>query len=514
MTMTGNGYHKLTGYERHRISPHFLDWNNAPLQHKQYQPLLTLPLPLAGSIPETDLWDLFPESGPRDSHDGKITLETLATLLALGCGHTSLSWTGIPKGSQRTAPSAGGLYPCDVYAAVRSVPGIEPGLYYCDFNAWALRLISRDHGKLPEPLQPFQTTARSSRDPEIAAPRISLVITGTFFRSSWKYRNRAFRYLLLDCGHILENLVLGARSLDIRSGVFYDFDDAALARYLGIDMAREVCLARVDLVGPGCEIPDTETRNPLRAREIPPPCREIIYSDLSDIYTAGRTIVPPSGNTNPALPFPLRLTNGKQGMHYALPGQGVSSGMHDFVQAVLGRRSRRNYHTGDWTWEPAMDLLRSTAGFGKQGRDQAQRCFPFTATGFFSGGIKGLGRGFYVLDPDGGGFTNIMPGDFTGIMARICLDQEWLKNAALHMVFLADLQGLDAALGPRGYRYAMINAGRLGQRIYLAATALGEGACGIGAFYDTEAADLLSLSRGNAMLYLVAAGPVKGSRQR
>ena len=55
----------------------------------------------------------------------------------------------------------------------------------------------------------------------------------------------------------------------------------------------------------------------------------------------------------------------------------------------------------------------------------------------------------------------------------------------------------------------MLTAGRLGQRIYLGATSLGLGCCGIGAFYDGEAATLLGLNQASAMLYLLAVGPVK-----
>jgi nitroreductase len=55
----------------------------------------------------------------------------------------------------------------------------------------------------------------------------------------------------------------------------------------------------------------------------------------------------------------------------------------------------------------------------------------------------------------------------------------------------------------------MMSAGRLGQRLYLAATALGLGCCGIGAFCDWEAADLLGLNRSSRLLYLVAVGKVK-----
>jgi nitroreductase len=60
----------------------------------------------------------------------------------------------------------------------------------------------------------------------------------------------------------------------------------------------------------------------------------------------------------------------------------------------------------------------------------------------------------------------------------------------------------------------MLNAGRLGQRLYVQATAVGLGCCGIGALYDGEAAALLGLNPTARLLYLVAVGRVKALRAR
>ena len=55
----------------------------------------------------------------------------------------------------------------------------------------------------------------------------------------------------------------------------------------------------------------------------------------------------------------------------------------------------------------------------------------------------------------------------------------------------------------------MLTGGRLGERLYMTATALGLGCCGIGALYDWEAAELLGLNDESRLLYLVGVGPVK-----
>jgi nitroreductase len=79
----------------------------------------------------------------------------------------------------------------------------------------------------------------------------------------------------------------------------------------------------------------------------------------------------------------------------------------------------------------------------------------------------------------------------------------------VHFLFLADLEVLQKTWGPRGYRYAMLAAGRLGQRLYVAAEAMGMGCCGIGALYDGEAVEMLGLKHTSRLLYLVAVGNTK-----
>ena len=60
----------------------------------------------------------------------------------------------------------------------------------------------------------------------------------------------------------------------------------------------------------------------------------------------------------------------------------------------------------------------------------------------------------------------------------------------------------------------MLTAGRLGQRLYVAAEAMGLGCCGIGALYDSEAMEMLGLNQTSRLLYLVAVGNVKKTRVR
>jgi len=126
--------------------------------------------------------------------------------------------------------------------------------------------------------------------------------------------------------------------------------------------------------------------------------------------------------------------------------------------------------------------------------------------GFLAGNIDGVGPGFYLLNPFQRKFGLAAPGAFVHQMAAVCLDQEWLRNASVHFLFMIDPDHT----GSRGYRHALLTAGRLGHMINLGAQALGLGSCGIGALYDDEAGALLGLNDSELnLVYLVAAGAVK-----
>ena len=181
----------------------------------------------------------------------------------------------------------------------------------------------------------------------------------------------------------------------------------------------------------------------------------------------------------------------------------------DYVTALSQRRSRRNFvpvpiEPGGFT---AMTRLVAASMGPPSGMPTP--CHTALTTGWLIGEDMPVAPGYYCFDPATHRLGRIREGPLIDSMAAACLDQMWLKYAGLHLLFTADLNRLDRCWGARGYRYAMIEAGRLGQQAYLSATILGWGACGIGAIYDREAADLLHLAPDQALLYLIGVGAVK-----
>ena len=140
--------------------------------------------------------------------------------------------------------------------------------------------------------------------------------------------------------------------------------------------------------------------------------------------------------------------------------------------------------------------------------------FQSICTGFLTNGVESFEDGFYMMNEKAKSVGFVKSGAFTESLSHICLNQEWMANASFHFLFMTNMASLEKSWGPRGYRYAMMAAGMLGERLYLAASALGLGCCGIGAFYDGEASRLLGLNARSRVLYIISLGIVKSMLER
>jgi hypothetical protein len=67
---------------------------------------------------------------------------------------------------------------------------------------------------------------------------MALVVTGVFYRSAWRYRDRAYRRICLDTGHLLGNIELASALTDYRPHLIASFADQAMAQLLYLDAAR------------------------------------------------------------------------------------------------------------------------------------------------------------------------------------------------------------------------------------------------------------------------------------
>ena len=494
---TAADYHRATSYRRHQLRPHTLDWAHQPRLTKTYPGCPRVPLDRDPALPAVDFFNLCRQAAvDNDRPTAPVDLKTLSALLHLTHAITGRSMHGGQPFYYRSVASAGALYPFETYLAAHQIAGLKQGVYHHDLFGGALNCL-RHH---PLPVEP-------PVDGSVAA---TVYITGIFFRSAWKYRSRAYRYLLLDAGHLLENLRLALTALKLAFSVHLDFDDARAARLLGLNPDQEVCLTAVHVLAAPRSASKHEADDSLPPLAEPllaaatVSAKEVAYPDILGIHRAGHTV----GLGTVASDAAWHLFQDRPGSWTDLHSPHLTAAA-DYVEVLRRRRSRRNFIEDPAAADDVTAFMLLLAG----GLD-ATAAGPAVGQGalrlgFLTGSAMPLQPGFYLLDPDRRRLGQVVAGAFTAPMAAACLDQMWLKHAGLHLLFMADLQALDRRWGARGYRYAMIAAGQIGQRAYLCATALGWGACGIGAIYDREAARLLHLTADASLLYLVAAGPVK-----
>jgi SagB-type dehydrogenase family enzyme len=224
----GDTFQRETKYQRGRLPGGWLDWASKPETYKQYPsaPKVRLSRPqLTGGAP---VWDVVRQRrSVRTFQDTPLKEAELSQLLWAAQGITR----AIRDFGLRTAPSAGALYPVETYLVIHSVEGIEPGVYHYSVETHEL-----DQLKVGD----FRAAvARAALDQKIAyRANVVFVWTAVFERSKWKYKQRAYRYVYLDAGHIAQNVALGAVALGLGScqiAAIYDDEANALLGVDGID---------------------------------------------------------------------------------------------------------------------------------------------------------------------------------------------------------------------------------------------------------------------------------------
>jgi SagB-type dehydrogenase family enzyme len=153
-----------------------------------------------------------------------LAIEELGQLLWASQGITD------PEG-YRTAPSAGALYPLEVYAVVRRVDGVQAGVYRYVPEGHALhRTIEGDI------TQELHTAALSQAPVGDAAANI--VICAIPERTTRKYGDRGIHYVRMEAGHAAQNIYLQAVALDLGTVSIGAFEDAEVGRILNLSQGE------------------------------------------------------------------------------------------------------------------------------------------------------------------------------------------------------------------------------------------------------------------------------------
>jgi SagB-type dehydrogenase family enzyme len=414
-------FHQKTkhSYMSVRQNSHYLDWDTQPRNYKKYtNPLKTYSL--------DDLEDLFDLNLV-----GGITLKR-----------------EYPNGEfyLRTVPTAGGLFPFELYIQIRDVDKIDDGIYHYEPHA---RELCQLHEVNDDGVEYYFKDKKEQKG-------FTFLISAVYFRSSWKYRDRSIRYILLDAGHQLGAIYAAMCVMGQRFGVNFDFDKLAL---------NDIFNFKEDEMFLVSASSSLKTDKDIRAIET-----KFAYEKPSDYLQTNQFV----------------FDSYKQSVNYDDEPLSDFSffdnvSKQDLREAIIYRRSIREFKGFGISGEELECIEDGIYDFAKK----------YNIDIFYT--VHRVGKKQKAIYKNG---ELQKEGDYRGRSKYLSLEQALGGMSAVTFYFTSD--------EVEKYQKVYILSGFLAHIIYLRCELEGIGCSGIGAYYDDEAKEFLNTT--NNILYLLAIG--------
>jgi SagB-type dehydrogenase family enzyme len=491
-------YHERTKYDPQTIASKSkgLDWSQQPHPFKEYKIGQTFDLKPYLSR------QMVPQKGDFWRRISRI----------LGCSYgltAKIATMGSPL-YLRSAPSAGGLYPAEVYLISRGTEFLPAGLYSYQGQSHSLLLFWESD---------VWTNLQSACfwNPVLENTDIAVVTSAIFYRSAWRYEDRAYRRIFLDTGHLLGNIELSASINDYRAHLIGGFNDIQMNELLYLDSEKESVMTVIplaDLLNIRQNLPHSTTALPSATTTLYPeiPEGELLNSlhRATIIATDEKieaNITPSNWEDKYNFPFCLKVSVTSRPVNWG-------EDLVDLESTILKRRSTRAYSGASLS----LDELRALLHFTYQPQDYAGQnldrnpdyfALDLLETFIAVSAVTGLEEGCYYYAPKAQELRQIRFKNFRQELHYLCLGQDLGRDAAAVVFHTADLSKAVAKYGDRVYRYLHADAGHLGQRLNLAAIHLGLGVSGIGGFFDDQVNEVLGIPSDEAVIYITTLGRPK-----
>ena len=416
-------------------------WGTPPPIFKLY-PAATHVRLERGSVGTLGLSEALRAAPPRTQ---RLRLAELGDILHLAAGVTARRGGN----ALRAAPSSGALFSSELYVLARAVDGLPAGVYHYDPDLHRLDLL----GGLPA-----VSGAPAADDADAV-----VVATSIFRRTGYKYRDRAYRYVAADAGHLLENLRVAGQAAGMQAQLESRFDEAQLAGAIGVDGIEEGVLAVMAL------------RRGSRGAQ-PGPAIRFVAAPYSPDTALGATGAAQQATS-------LHLVSDAPAAPIALPPRQAAT--MPVRRAIAERRSQRRFDADPVPLAALSSILADMA--------QPSQLSDAIRINLVVNRVDGLAPGVYRYRA-GHTLERVRGGDQAAAAQSAALSQEVIGNAAVVLVLSAEREAM-LAEGARGYRHGFLEAGMIGERWLLGAVARGLAACPVGAFYDDEAAALIGVDR-------------------
>ncbi|MGQ4646765.1 SagB family peptide dehydrogenase [Lyngbya aestuarii] len=507
-------YHERTKYDPETLTSKSkgLDWESQPVPFKEYKVGANFDLkPYLREDPS-----VFPDESGKE-------WQRLSKLLFLSYGLTAKMATAMGSPVYlRAAPSAGGLYPAEVYLISRGTPILPAGLY--NYQCRNHSLVHFWENQVWNALQ-----EACFRHPVLEYTELAIVTTAVFYRSAWRYEDRAYRRIFLDTGHLLGNIELAGAIANYRPHLIGGFADEKVNNLLYVESEIEGAISVIPLVDqlsgqknlpntlnilPSAtqteypEVPDGELLGYLhRATEIEDEDENWQQEKSSSKAKEGEL------EDKYNFPFCTKVSTVTQPIDWSkITNTGLP--LKPLEDTIIVRRSTRAYNGENLTLAELKALLDFTyqpQHYVEQGLDGSPDYFDLSLIETFVAvsGVTDLEEGCYYYAPTAQELRQIRFKNFRRELHYLCLWQELGRDAGAIVFHTADLNKAVEKLGDRAYRYLHMDAGHLGQRLNLAATHLSLGVSGIAGFFDDQVNEVLGIPIDEAVLYITTLGRPK-----
>jgi SagB-type dehydrogenase family enzyme len=189
--------------------------------------IIPLPDPKEADLGRVDFREILEKRrSVRAYSEEPLTMDELSWLLWSCQGVKEV--VGRPV-TLRTVPSAGARHPFETFVLVNRVKGLEPGLY---------RFLAVDHRLQEANLEKGIAEKMAEacyRQGFVKTCAVTFIFTAVAYRTCWRYGERGYRYMLLDAGHLCQNLYLASEAIGGGACAIGAFLDDELNDLLGLD---------------------------------------------------------------------------------------------------------------------------------------------------------------------------------------------------------------------------------------------------------------------------------------
>jgi SagB-type dehydrogenase family enzyme len=343
----------------------------------------------------------------------------------------------------RVNPSAGGLYPCEIYIQIRGVKSLLNGIYHYEPLNNNITLI---HELSKDGLESYMNLKQK---------KFIFLLSNAYFRTSWKYEKRAIRYLLLDSGHQLACIYASLVLEQLQGDFNLNFEKEILNQTFSFDNYEHF----VSAISCG-EYKDIKTKELRDKIPFVNPCDYFIKEPLIEKF------------------YEKYYENSFEPITFEFLKELPKKQLQDAIDTRRSARAFKDEHISKAHFE---SILKDILPFAKKHGLEIY---------FINHKIDTLEKGIYkeyVLEQSG---------EFSKVSTHLAFNQKVGGSSGATLFFTSKIEA--------NYSFNTILAGFLAHIISLRATILDIYSTGIGAYFDDETKRVLKTN--NNILYLMAVG--------